>query len=229
MATQEERDAQKQAAAEAAVALVQDGMVVGLGTGTTAAYAIAALIHRVRQGLRISAIPTSKRSAAQARDGGIVLTDFGRHDRLDMTIDGADQVALGSLDLIKGMGGALLREKIVAAASDRLVIVVDESKLVERLSLPIPVEVVEFGWQATQRRVADLGGRSILRQTGGTTYRTDGGNFILDCAFGAIADPAALDRELRDIVGVVETGLFIQRATDVQIAGASGIRELTRN
>jgi ribose 5-phosphate isomerase A len=229
MAMQDERDALKQAAAEAAVAEVDDGMVVGLGTGTTAAHAIAALIRRVRQGLRIVAIPTSERSAAQARAGGIELTDFSRHVRVDLTIDGADQVATDSLDLIKGMGGALLREKIVAAASDRLVIVVDEGKLAPRLSLPVPVEVVTFGWQATQRRIADLGGHPVLRATDGTAYRTDGGNMILDCAFGSMAEPALLDRQLRDIVGVVETGLFIQRTSKVQVAGASGVRVLTKN
>jgi ribose 5-phosphate isomerase A len=229
MATQDERDALKQAAAEAAVAEVEDGMVVGLGTGTTAAHAITALIRRVRQGLRIVAIPTSERSAAQARAGGIELTDFSRHVRVDLTIDGADQVATDSLDLIKGMGGALLREKIVAAASDRLVIVVDEGKLAPRLSLPVPVEVVTFGWQATQRRIADLGGHPVLRATDGTAYRTDGGNMILDCAFGSMAEPALLDRQLRDIVGVVETGLFIQRTSKVQVAGASGVRVLTKN
>jgi ribose 5-phosphate isomerase A len=122
-----------------------------------------------------------------------------------------------------------LREKIVAAASDRLVIVVDEGKLAPRLSLPVPVEVVTFGWQATQRRIADLGGHPVLRATDGTAYRTDGGNMILDCAFGSIANPALLDRQLRDIVGVVETGLFIQRTSKVQVAGASGVRVLTKN
>ncbi|WP_027134663.1 ribose-5-phosphate isomerase RpiA [Geminicoccus roseus] len=224
-----QQDGLKKAAAEAAVELVQDGMLVGLGTGSTAWFAIEALIRRVREGLRILAIPTSERSAAQARAGGIPLTDFSRHDRLDLTIDGADQVAKGSLDLIKGMGGALLREKIVAAASDRLVIVVDESKLADRLDLPVPVEVVEFGWQATARRIAGLGGVPVLRQMEGTPYRTDGGNLILDCGFGPIADPAFLDRELHGIVGLVETGLFIGRAQSVQVAAPSGIRELRRS
>lgn len=228
MDRENERNLRKQAAAEAAAALVEDGMAVGLGTGSTASFAIAALIRRVRSGLRITAIPTSERSAAQARDGGIELVDFGRCARLDLTIDGADQVALGSLDLVKGMGGALLREKIVAAASDRLVIAADDSKLAERLCLPVPVEIVAFGWQATARRIEGLGGRPALRQAGQSPYHTDGGNLILDCAFGVLADPARLDRQLRDIVGVVETGLFIGRAESVQVAGASGVRSLRR-
>jgi ribose 5-phosphate isomerase A len=228
MSADVDRDALKRAAAEAAVAEVRDGMAVGLGTGSTAAFAIAALIRRVAEGLRIVAIPTSERSAAQAREGGIPLVDFGDQPRLDITIDGADQVALGSLDLIKGMGGALLREKIVAAASDRLIIVVDEGKLTESLSLPVPVEVVPFGWQATVRHISALGARPVLRQTSGAPFRTDGGNIILDCDFGVIADPATLDCRVRDIVGVVETGLFIGRTDSVQVAGAAGVRRLQR-
>ena len=161
-------DALKQAAAEAAADIVENGMTVGLGTGSTAKFAIDALIRRVREGLQITAIPTSERSAVQARDGGIRLGDFEQVERIDLTIDGADQVTPRRLDLIKGMGGALLREKIVAAASAQLVIIVDETKLTERLSLPVPVEVVEFGWQATARAIKKLGGLPALRQTAGT-------------------------------------------------------------
>src|SRR6516162_7437496 len=146
-----DRDTQKRAAAEAAVAMVKDGMLVGLGTGSTAWFAIEALIRRVQGGLRIRAIPTSERSAVQARAGGIPLTSFAEHRRLDITIDGADEIELGSLNLIKGLGGALLREKIVAAASAQLVIVADAQKLVERLGdrVPVPLEIVPFGWQTT--------------------------------------------------------------------------------
>ncbi|MBV9782831.1 MAG: ribose-5-phosphate isomerase RpiA [Acidisphaera sp.] len=224
-----DRESLKRQAAEAAVAEVRDGMAVGLGTGSTAAYAIEALTGRVREGLRIVAIPTSERSAAQARAGGIPLTDFAGHTLLDLTIDGADQVERGTLSLIKGMGGALLREKIVAAASARLLIVVDAAKLADRLSLPVPVEVVPFGWQATARRIEALGGRSVRRlEPSGAPYVTDGGNTILDCDFGAIAAPPALERQLRDIVGVIETGLFIGRASAVLAAGAQGIERLPR-
>jgi ribose 5-phosphate isomerase A len=221
--------AQKRDAAEAAAALVTDGMVVGLGTGSTAFFAIAALIRRVSEGLRITAIPTSEHSAAQAREGGIVLTDFSKTERVDLTIDGADAIALGSLNLIKGLGGALLREKIVAAASRRLIIVADSSKLVERLGIatPVPVEVVPFGWQATASRITRLGARVELRRDiNGETFRSDGGNFILDCHVGEIDDPAELDHHLQSIVGVVETGLFIGRTSESFIAGESGVRRL---
>ena len=154
-----ERDIQKRAAAEAAAGMIEDGMIVGLGTGSTARFAIEALIRRVRDGLRIRAIPTSKRSAAQARAGGIPLTTFAEHRRIDITIDGADEIQIGTLNLIKGLGGALLREKIVAAASERIVIVADGRKLVEQLggTAPVPVEVVPFGWETTADRLRRLG------------------------------------------------------------------------
>jgi ribose 5-phosphate isomerase A len=229
MGTDTSQDGLKRAAAEAAVALVEDGMAIGLGTGSTATFAIDALIRRVRQGLSITAIPTSERSARQAREGGIELVDFERQIRLDLTIDGADQVAVDRLDLIKGMGGALLREKIVAAASDRLVIVVDESKIAHQLSLPVPVEIVEFGRHATARAIAALGGNAVLRQSNDAPYRTDGGNLIVDCDFGQITDPAILNGQLREIVGVVETGLFVGMAERVLVADADGVRQLTRD
>jgi ribose 5-phosphate isomerase A len=209
------RDTQKRAAAEAAAALVEDGMVVGLGTGSTAHFAIEALTRRVREGLRIIAIPTSERSAVQARAGGITLTSFAEHRRLDLTIDGADEIETGTLNLIKGLGGALLREKIVAAASDRLVIVADDRKLVDRLGnrAPVPIETVPFGWETTAERLRRLGTEPLLRRgTDGQPFRTDGGNVILDCRFGPIADPVSLDAAISQIIGVIETGLFIGMA-----------------
>ena len=227
--SEDARAALKRDAAEAAAALVTDGMAVGLGTGSTAFFAIAALIRRVGEGLRITAIPTSERSAAQAREGGIILTDFGETSSLDLTIDGADAITRVGLHLVKGLGGALLREKIVAAASRRLVIVADEGKMVDQLgaSTPVPVEVAPFGWQATAVRLAGLGARTELRHAGpGEPFRTDGGNSILDCHFGLIGDPAELDRRIRDIVGVVETGLFIGRASEAYIARSSGVQRL---
>jgi ribose 5-phosphate isomerase A len=220
----------KRQAAEAAAALVTDGMAVGLGTGSTAYFAIAKLIERVRDGLRITAIPTSERSAAQAREGGIPLVELDGDTRLDITIDGADAVDTGSLNLVKGLGGALLREKMVAQATERLLIVVDASKLVSRLgtNCPIPVEVVAFGWRATAGRIARLGAQPTLRQDDtGAPFRTDGGNFILDCHMPPIDDPAALDASLQAIVGVVETGLFIGRTNRVFIADPAGVRVLT--
>ena len=166
-----DRDARKREAAMVAVAMVEDGMVVGLGTGSTAAFAIEGLIARVRQGLRIVGIPTSERSARQAAEGGLQLTDFAHHTKLDLTIDGADEIARDSLNLVKGLGGALLREKIVAAASERLVIIADEPKLVSGLggTAPVPIEVVDFGWQTTAVRLRRLGANPVLRtQADGT-------------------------------------------------------------
>jgi ribose 5-phosphate isomerase A len=224
-----DRDVHKRAAAEAAAGMVEHGMIVGLGTGSTARFAIDALIRRVREGLSIRAIPTSERSAAQAREGGIPLTGFAEHRRIDVTIDGADEIELGTLNLIKGLGGALLREKIVAAASDRLIIVADEPKLVERLggTAPVPVEVVPFGWETTADRLRRLGtDPQPRRDPGGQLYCTDGGNRILDCRFPAIADPAGLDRAIGQIVGVVETGLFIGMARLALVAGDDGVQRI---
>ena len=226
-----DRDARKREAAMVAVAMVEDGMVVGLGTGSTAAFAIEGLIARVRQGLRIVGIPTSERSARQAAEGGLQLTDFAHHTKLDLTIDGADEIARDSLNLVKGLGGALLREKIVAAASERLVIIADEPKLVSGLggTAPVPIEVVDFGWQTTAVRLIRLGANPVLRtQADGTAFRTDGGNLILDCDFGPIADPAGLERTLGDTVGVVETGLFIGMATTALVATPGGVIRLDR-
>jgi ribose 5-phosphate isomerase A len=225
-----DKDALKRAAAEQAAAAVQSGMAVGLGTGSTAAFMIAALIRRARdEGLRVVCVPTSERSAQQAREGGLTLTDLAAHSVLDLTIDGADQIERTTLNLIKGMGGALLREKIVAAASDRLIIISDDSKLAERLSLPVPVEVARFGWQATERRIADLGAATSLR-TGpdGSPYITDGGDLILDCDFGELDDAAPVDRALCEIVGVIETGYFIGRADVVLLASEGGVQRLER-
>jgi ribose 5-phosphate isomerase A len=160
-----EQDAQKRAAAEAAVELVQDGMIVGLGTGSTAAFAVEALAKRHRRGLGFLGIPTSERVAGQAAAAGIQLTSFSEHQRIDLTIDGADEVERDTLNLIKGRGGALLREKIVAAASRRLAIVSDETKLVDRLgtSAAVPVEVAAFGLEATRASLEVLGASAQLR------------------------------------------------------------------
>ena len=218
----------KHQAAAAAVAEVQDGMVLGLGTGSTAAIAVELLGARVREGLRIVGIPTSERTAAQARDLGIPLAGFDSYDSIDLTIDGADEVHTGTLDLIKGLGGALLREKIVAAASRRMTVVVDEGKLVPALGqgVRLPVEIVAFGHEAALRHLRDAGADPVLRG-GSDPYRTDGGNLIADCAFdGGISDAAALHLRLKALVGVVETGLFIGMATRVIAGTPSGPRIL---
>jgi len=224
-----DRDALKRAASEAAVELVEDGMVVGLGTGSTAAFAVEALARRHRQGLRFVGIPTSERTAAQARAAGIPLTSFSEHRQIDLTIDGADEVERGTLNLIKGLGGALLREKIVAAASRRLAIVVDGAKLVDRLGTrtPVPVEVVAFGLEATRGALEVRGASVQLRQSPAREpFVTDGGNRILDCSFGPISDPARLEERIGRIVGVVESGLFISRADPVFVADATGVHRL---
>jgi ribose 5-phosphate isomerase A len=224
-------DRWKRAAAEAAVALVEDGMTLGLGTGSTAAAALEALAGRLRAGLRIAGgVPTSDRTAEHARRLGIPLTDFAAHPELDLTIDGADEIERAGLALIKGGGGALLREKIVAAASRRLVIVADDTKLVDRLGrFRLPVEVVPFGWEVAARRLGALGVPVELRRgLDGTPYLTDCGHFICDCPFGSIDDPAGLERTVRQITGVVDCGLFIGLATDAIVAGPGGTRRLTR-
>ena len=225
-----EQDRLKRLAAVAAIAEVEDGMVLGLGSGSTAALAVEALAARVAKGLDVVAIPTSERTGTQARRLGIRLSSFAEHRRVDMTIDGADEVEIGTLNLIKGRGGALLREKIVASASDRMIVIVDESKLVDRLGqhAPVPVEIVAFGWQVTLDRLADLGARPTLRVVGDEPCRTDSGNHIADCTFGEIGDAADLERRLAAITGVIESGLFVGLAARVVVGTRSGIRVLER-
>ena len=223
-------DAAKRVAAEAAAKLVEDGMLVGLGTGSTVRHLVVALGRRVREGLRIVGVPTSTETEALALTHGITLAE-PEGAAIDLAIDGADEVERGTLRLIKGLGGALLREKIVAEASRRFVVVADASKLVATLGAraPLPVEVVRFGQNATARRLADLGGRPVLRRdAGGLPFVTDGGNVIFDCAgFAPIRDPFTLQRQLRSIAGVVETGLFMDCAERAVIGAADGsVREL---
>jgi len=225
----EQVDKLKLAAAESAVAQVKDGMILGLGTGSTAAPAVKILGERVREGLHVVGIPTSERTAAQARALGIPLSSLDEYPQIDMTIDGADVVDTGNLNLIKGRGGALLREKIVASATRRLVIVVDSSKLASPLAVSesIPVEVVPFGWQTTARRLSDLGARPVLRlDPGGKPFMSDGGHYILDCPFASSATPESLARELDHVVGVVEHGLFIGLTSEVHVASVDGVRVL---
>ena len=224
------RDELKRVAAMRAIEEVEDGMVLGLGTGSTAAFVVEGLAQRVAGGLRVVGIPTSERTASQARQLGIPIATFAEYQSLDLTIDGADEVQLGTLDLIKGLGGALLREKIVAAASRRLVIVVDQEKLVERLGehTPVPVEVTQFGWQATAVALAKLGCLPERRYAPGERpFVTDGGNYILDCRFGPLADPRETEGNIAMTVGAVESGLFVGRSTMVVVASAAGVEVLT--
>jgi ribose 5-phosphate isomerase A len=224
-----EVDELKKAAANWAVAQLKDGMIVGLGSRSTASFAVSEIGRLMKGGLRIVGVPTSENTAEQARSLGIPLSTLGEHLEIDVTIDGADEVELRTLNLIKGGGGNLLREKIVATASKRLVIVIDQSKLVDRLGsrAPVPVEVAQFGWQSTARRLAALGPEPVARvDSEGKMFVTDGGNFILDCAFGAIESPAELQARLDATVGVVEHGLFIRLASQVVVGDPNGIQIL---
>ena len=215
----------KQLAGECAAHMADDGMVVGLGTGSTAYFAIRRLGERVRDGLRIHGIPTSEQSRIQAEREGIPLMDFAETTGIDLTIDGADEID-PAFNLIKGGGGALLREKLVATASRREIIVADESKLKNRLGgFPLPVEVTPFGWQYVRMQVEALGCRASLRVQDNRTFVTDNGNHILDCAFGVINDPADLERRIAAICGVVESGLFVGLAHHVVIGKADGTFE----
>src|SRR5271163_4667326 len=223
-----QQDQWKKEAGDAAALLVEDGMVVGLGTGSTATYAIAAIGRRVAQeNLRILGIPTSDRTAEHARAEKIPLTTFAEHTQIDLTIDGADEILPGPLYLIKGHGGALLREKIVAASSKRMVVVVDSSKIVQKLGelCSVPTEIVPFGWEATRDKLGRLEAKPVLRVGADQKpYITDGGHYILDCAFGPMADPKEIAHHLDHIVGLVEHGLFLKYATEAIIASPDGIK-----
>jgi ribose 5-phosphate isomerase A len=226
-----ELDRFKKSAAESAVTQLRDGMVVGLGSGSTAALVVQKIGERVQRGLRIVGIPTSEQTGRLARDLGIPLSTLDEHSRVDVTIDGADEVELGTLNLIKGRGGALLREKIVASASNRLLIVVDETKLVNHLAIldAIPVEVIPFGWQTVARRIKRLGTNPILRRRADNgVFITDSGNYILDCSFGEIPSVTVLGEELDRLVGVVEHGLFLGMVSEVIVGGPNGARVLLR-
>jgi ribose 5-phosphate isomerase A len=226
-----ELDRLKAAAAHAAVAMVEDGHIVGLGTGSTTSLALGLLGQRVAEGLHVIGIPTSEETEPEARRLGIPLSTLGEHDRIDVTIDGADEVDVATLSLLKGRGGALLREKIIASASEQLIIIVDETKLVDRLGVqcPVAVEVVPFGWQATASRLRDLVTNLARRTTAeGEPFITDGGHYILDCAFGEIEDPEDVQRQLDGTVGVVEHGLFLGFASRVMVGGSQGVRVLQR-
>jgi len=222
----------KRAAADAAAQMVEDGMVLGLGTGSTVSFFLDALGRRMAEdSLRIVGIPTSEQTEAHARNLKIPVTSFAEHTRADLAVDGADEVELGTLYLIKGHGGALLREKIVATSSKRMLVIADETKVVEQLGslVSVPVEIVRFGWQATGRRLTEFGGNPSLRLgSDKKPYITDGGNYIMDCAFGAIANPKDVAHKLDHVVGAVEHGLFLGIAHEVIVGGRDGLKTLRK-
>jgi ribose 5-phosphate isomerase A len=220
-------EAEKEAAGRAAAKLVSDGDIVGLGTGSTAYFAVIALGERVKAGLRIAGIPTSLQTADLARAVGIPLTTLDEHPEIDITMDGADEVD-AQLNLIKGGGGALLREKVVASASRKMVVVVDSGKIVPVLGkFPLPVEVIGFARAVVEKKIAALGASPKLRtRADGSPYITDNGNQILDCSFGQIADTWALALALSNIPGIVEHGLFVGLAKLVLVGRGDGVEEM---
>lgn len=219
--------AQKQAAAEASLSFVQDEQIVGLGSGSTAAYAVRFLAERVRAGLKIRGIPTSNETRELAMELGIPLVTLDEFQSIDVTIDGADEID-PQFQLIKGGGAAFLREKIIASASRQLVIIADATKLVPVLGkAPVPVEVVPFAQALVATEIAALGADVSIRQNSlGKPLITDEGHHILDCCFGTISDPPTLAQALREIPGVVEHGLFIHMADVVLIGEDSGVRQM---
>jgi ribose 5-phosphate isomerase A len=214
-----------------AAGMVEDGMVVGLGTGSTVAFAMERIAERIREGLRVRGVPTSYQAEMRARDLAIPLATLDDYPELDLAIDGADQVD-GRLRLIKGRGAALTREKCVAAAAEELVIVVDEAKIATVLTAPVPVEVIPFALRPVALGIQALGGDSVLREgirKDGPVI-TDNGNFVLDCTFGSIDDPDRLEGLLSLMPGVLSCGLFCAFAdkTTVVVGRSDGCRELSR-
>ncbi|HEV7129591.1 MAG TPA: ribose-5-phosphate isomerase RpiA [Ktedonobacterales bacterium] len=230
--------AMKRAAAQGAASEAQDGMVIGLGSGSTAEFFLHALAERVRQGLRVTGVPSSARTGTIAASLGIPLCQLDEANALDMSVDGADEVVLPSLDLVKGRGGALLHEKLVAAVSRRRVIIVDSSKLVPTLGsrAPLPVEVVCFGWVHTARRLTALGWQVERRLAPSddsaaedvAPFVTDSGNYVLDCHTGPLVDAPATARFVKSLVGVVDHGLFIGMTERVIVAGVDAVRSYDR-
>ncbi|MGG1610525.1 ribose 5-phosphate isomerase A [Bacillus wiedmannii] len=217
----------KQLAGEYTANFVKDGMKVGLGTGSTVYWTIQKLGERVKEGLSFQAVPTSKETEVLAKQLNISLISLNDVQSLDLTIDGADEID-ANLQLIKGGGGALLREKIVATSSKELIIIADESKLVTHLgTFPLPVEIIPFSWKQTERKIQSLGCQTTLRLKNNETFITDNNNMIIDCIFPHnITNPTNLHTQLKMITGVVETGLFVNMTSKAIIGTKNGIKEL---
>ncbi len=225
------QDTWKQMAGATSVQFIEDGMVIGLGTGSTATYMVQALAQRLEKGLHIvGAVPSSRATYDLASSLGIPITDLDTHSELDLYIDGADEVD-PQLNLLKGAGGALVREKVIATAARRFIVIADINKLVERLvtRFPVPVEVVPFAITPVHKRLESLGAIVTVRTVAGQPFITDNHNMILDCAFPqGVSDPHALNEQIIHIVGVVETGLFLNMAERVIVGGPAGVKTLTR-
>ena len=226
------RQSAKKRAALEAVKHVQDGFIVGLGSGTTIAHAVQEIGEKIRrENMRVLGVPTSHQILMLAVSCGIPLTTLDEHPQLDVTIDGADQVDT-KLNLIKGIGGALMREKIVASAAKQLVIVVDETKIAEKLGMnhPVPIEVLPLALSLVMAKVKEMGGKPVLRQGKQKVgpVVTDNGNFILDVEFGVINNPEKLDARLKMVPGVLETGLFVGMADVVYVGGRTGVKRLVK-
>jgi len=213
----------KEAAAKSAVSLVEDGQIVGLGTGSTATFAIQEIARRVKdESLDILGIPTSIATERLARSLGIPLTTLEEHPRVDIDIDGADQVD-AVLNLIKGGGGAHTMEKIVARHAVKFVVITDETKISDTLNIPIPVEVELKSWKSAAKELRELGGKPGLRITYREPFITDNNNYILDCDFGTITNPEALEKDINSIKGVIDNGIFVGLTSEVHIGTANGV------
>ncbi len=225
-----EKEELKKLAAEKALDYIEDGMILGLGTGSTVEYTIHKLGQLVREGLNIKAIPTSIHTKRIAKEENIPLTTLEENPEIDVTIDGADEVD-SNLNLIKGGGGALTREKIIAFNSKKVIIVIDDSKIVKALGIDfdLPVEVIKFGWTSTKKTLEDIGCNVKLREImDKEPFITDNGNYILDCEFERIEDPESLETEINNIPGVVENGLFVGLVDEVIVGSTQGILTLNK-
>lgn len=219
----------KKQAAEKAVQYIEDGMVVGLGTGSTVDFALRKIGEMVKTGLKIEGVPTSLKTKRLATELKIPLVELDDHTEIDLTVDGADEVD-SNLNLIKGGGGALTREKIIAFHSKKVIIIVDETKIVKGLGCDcsLPVEITRFGWSATKKTLEGLGCKAELRRIMEEAFITDNQNYIVDCDFGKIADPEALEKEINNTPGVLENGLFIGLADEVIVGSKQGMMTLER-
>jgi ribose 5-phosphate isomerase A len=224
-----EQEEMKKQAAEKAVQYVEDGMIIGLGTGSTDEFAIKKIGELVEGGLKIKGIPTSLKTKRLATELKIPLIELDEHTEIDVTIDGADEVD-SNLNLIKGGGGALTREKIIAYHSKKVIIIVDETKIVKGLGCDsfLPVEITKFGWPATKKALEGLGCTGELRKIMDEAFITDNQNYIIDCDFGKITDPETLEKEINNIPGVLENGLFIGLADEVIVGSKQGMMTLER-